>query len=166
MESGGKIAEWLEKSRERVRKAGQSALCDQLSHTLEQSVNLHKQLEDGSHTHHTEESDSHGWAVADGTSLFRSGASVLANPNEYGSAEESARKEAVKDAGLLTGVFSAVMVNPFAGNSRRKKRAKREDGTPHDSMRFETKIQELLKVSAGQSYPGRLRESMKTVKTQ
>lgn len=151
----GKIGKWLENVRERVRASGDAALCDQLQRTLEQSINLHQQLEGGYHTHHTEESDSHGWAVADGVFLIGSGASVLSKPNEYGSAEESAKREAVKDSVRQTGVFSAIMAHPFEGGSEKDSggipTSVGEDGEPHDSLRFEGKIQELLKVSVRQT---------------
>ena len=151
----GKIGKWLENVRERVRASGDAALCDQLQRTLEQSINLHQQLEGGYHTHHTEESDSHGWAVADGATLIGSGASVLSKPNEYGSAEESAKREAVKDSVRQTGVFSAIMVHPFEGGTEKDAggipTSVGENGEPHDSLRFEEKIQELLKVSVRQT---------------
>ena len=137
-------------------------MCDQMTRTLEQSVNLHEQLEGGYQTHHTEESDSHGWAVADGAGIIGSGASVLALPNEYGSAEEDAQDEAVRDNPGQKGVFSAIMVYPFEGDSERTEEDTPMSGEPHDSVRFEAKVQELLKVSAHQTFPTYYRKNVKT----
>ena len=153
----GKIGKWLESVRIRVRASGNAALCDQMQRTLEQSVNLHQQLEGGYHTHHTEESDTHGWAVADGATLVGSGASVLAEPNTSISAEDVAKQEAARDSVRQTGVIAAVMVHPFAGGSEHDDggipTSVGENGEPHDSMRFETKLQALLVVSAHQNFP-------------
>ena len=155
------IKKKFEAFRQGVHKGGNLALCDQMSRTLEQSINLHEQLEGGYHTHHTEESDSHGWAVADGAGVVGSGASVLSKPNEYGSAEEDAKKEAVNDNPGQKGVFSAVMVYPFEGDSERDEKNTPMGGEPHDSIRFEEKIQELLKVSAHQWFPTFFRKNIK-----
>lgn len=150
-----KIGKWLENVHKRVRVSGNAALCDQLERTMELSINLHQQLEGGYHTHHTEESDTHGWAVADGASIVGSGASVLSEPNQYGSAEESAKKEAVKDSVRQTGVFSAIMVHPFEGGTEKDSggipTSVGESGEPHDSLRFEMKLQELLEVFVNQN---------------
>ena len=158
-----KIGVWLKNVHERVHVSGNQALCDQLSQTLELSISLHEQLEGGYHTHHTEESDSHGWAVADGATVIGSGASNLSMPNEYGSAEEDARKEAVLDA-RQTGVFSAIMVYPFEGDTERSGDDKPMGGEPHDSIRFEEKVQDLLKVSAGQNLPWCFRKHKPTAR--
>lgn len=83
--------------KEAVHRGGNLALCEQMQYTLDQSIDLHLKLEGGYHTHHTEESDSHGWAVADGTGVVGSGKSILEMPNEYGSAEEDAKAVAVQD---------------------------------------------------------------------
>ena len=118
-----------------VRDGGNLALCDQLKRTMEQSINLHAVLEDGVHTHHQEESDSHGWAVADGNAIVDSGASDLLNPNVNGSAENEAVESAISgDGSVSKGVFAAVMAD-------------------FDSLRFESKIQELLKESVVSWFP-------------
>jgi len=145
------IGKWLENVRGRVRACGNAALCEQLQRTLEQSINLHAQLEGGYHRHHTLESDTHGWAVADGATLVGSGASHLEMPNKYGSAKESAEREATGGNTGQRGVFSAIMVYPFEGTSERENDNEPMSGEPHDSVRFEEKIQELLKVSARQT---------------
>lgn len=159
-----KIGKWLENVHERVRAAGNAALCDQLERTLEQSINLHEQLEGGYHQHHTLESDTHGWAVADGKAIVGSGASRLEMPNKYGSAEESAKKEAASGNPGQKGVFSAIMVYPFEGSSDRENDNAPMSGEPHDSVRFEEKIQELLKVSAAQWLPTYFRKNRPSVK--
>lgn len=148
----GKIGDWLKDVQQRVHTSGNLALCEQMSQTLELSLSLHEQLEGGYHTHHTEESDSHGWAVADGAAVVGSGASNLSMPNEYGSAEEDAKKEAALEPGQ-SGVFSAIMVYPFEGDRERSGDDKPMPGEPHDSIRFEARVQELLKVSASQNLP-------------
>ncbi len=158
------IGKWLKSMRTQVRAAGNVALCDQFQRTLEQSINLHAQLEGGYHRHHTLESDTHGWAVADGQTIVGSGASHLSMPNEYGSAEESAKREATSGNPGQKGVFSAIMVYPFEGGSERDKDSKPMLGEPHDSVRFEEKIQELLKVSAVQSLPFYFRKNRPSVK--
>lgn len=145
----------------RVRRAGNLALCDQMEDTLQHSLNLHENLEGGYHTHHLEESDSHGWAVADRTKVVGSGASDLEMPNEYGSAEEDAKKEAVRDNPGQKGVFSAIMVYPFDGDTDRDGDDKPMSGEPHDSVRFEEKIQELLKASAFVNLPRFFRNNVK-----
>ena len=156
--------------REAVHKGGNLALCDQMSRTLEQSINLHQQLEGGYHTHHTEESDSHGWAVADKAAIVGSGASILAQPNEYGSAEDDAKKEAMRSNEGQKGVFSALMVHPFEGGVGHDEggipTSVGESGEPHDSVRFETKLQELLKVSAHQNFPWYYRKNIKVAMQQ
>lgn len=166
MTAQSKIGKWLESVHKRVREAGNTVLCAQLQHTLEQSVNLHEQLEGGYHQHHTLESDTHGWAVADGSAVVGSGASHLIQPNKYGSAVESARREAVSGNPGQKGVFSAIMVYPFEGKSERA-----DDGDlpptyeePHDSVRFEEKIQDLLKASVASSFPERFRKNGPSVK--
>ncbi len=166
MTGQSKIGKWLEYVHKRVREAGNAALCDQLQHTLDQSVNLHAQLEGGYHRHHTLESDTHGWAVAEGQTIVGSGASHLTMPNEYGSAEESARREAVNGNPGQKGVFAAIMVYPFEGKSERP-----DDGdlpptneAPHDSVRFEEKIQDILKESAVQGVPEFLRKNKPSAK--
>jgi len=156
------IRKRFEAFRQGVHKCGNLALCDQMSRTLEQSLNLHEQLEGGYHTHHLEESDSHGWAVADKAAIVGSGASQLAMPNKFGSAEEDAKKEAVRNNPGQTGVFSAVMVYPFEGDTERTDKDKPMGGEPHDSMRFELKLQELLKASAHQTFPWYFRKNIKT----
>lgn len=148
--------------REAVHQCGNFALCDQMSRTLEQSLNLHEQLEGGYHRHHLTESDSHGWAVADGKVIVGSGASVLSMPNEYGSAEDNAKEEASMNDSKQKGVFSAVMAYPFEGESERSENdVPMEGGEPHDSVRFETKIQELLKTSAHVNFPWCVRKNIK-----
>lgn len=140
--------------RQRVHTIGNRALCEQMADTLELSLNLHEQLEGGYHTHHLEESDSHGWAVADKNGVVGSGSSHLGEPNKYGSAEDEARKSASEvGAGQQRGVFSAVMAYPFEGDSERTEEDKPMAGEPHDSVRFETKIQDLLKTSCRISFP-------------
>lgn len=124
-----------------------------MQRTLEQSINLHEQLEGGYHTHHTEESDTHGWAVADGGGVVGSWSSMLERPNESASAEEDAREESVRDNPGQKGVFSAVMVHPFEGGTGHADDAKPMEGEPHDSVRFERKLQELLMASAHQTFP-------------
>ena len=147
--------------RQGVHKCGNLALCDQLSDTLEHSINLHAQLENGYHTHHLEESDSHGWAVADGARIVGSGASQLEMPNKYGSAEEDAKREAERANPWQKGVFSAVMVYPFEGTSDRENDNEPMSGEPHDSVRFEEKVQELLKASAYVNLPWFFRKNSK-----
>ncbi len=166
MTAQSKIGKWLESVHKRVRKAGNTALCAQLQHTLEQSVNLHEQLEGGYHQHHTLESDTHGWAVADGQAIVGSGASRLSQPNEYGSAVESARREAVSGNPGQKGVFSAIMVYPFEGSTERADDDGHQPmlGEPHDSVRFEEKIQDLLKASAVKDLPGRFRKNRPSAK--
>lgn len=166
MTAQSKIGKWLESVHKRVREAGNATLCDQLRNTLEQSVNLHAQLEGGYHQHHTLESDTHGWAVADGPTVAGSGASHLSQPNKYGSAEESAKREAVSGNPGQKGVFSAIMVYPFEGSSERADDDGHQPmlGEPHDSVRFEEKIQNLLKASAAQSLPERFRKNRPSAK--
>lgn len=159
-----KIGRWLKNVRTRVRESGNVALRDQFQRTLEQSINLHAQLEGGYHQHHTLESDTHGWAVADGHAIVGSGASHLSQPNKYGSAEERARSEAVKDNPGQKGVFSALMVYPFEGSSERGDGDTPMSGEPHDSVRFETKIQDLLRVSATQWLPVYFRKNRPSAK--
>lgn len=144
-----------------VRSGGSAALRAQMEDTLGHSLNAHEALEGGYHTHHLEESDSHGWAVADGGSIVGSGASLLEQPNKYGSAEEDAQREAVRENPGQKGVFSAVMVHPFAGGSVRTEEDKPMLGEPHDSVRFETKIQELLRASAHVNFPRFFRNCVK-----
>ena len=157
------IRKRFESFRQSVRKGGNVALCEQMQDTLEHSLNLHEQLEGGYHTHHLEESDSHGWAVADGSTVVGSGASDLLLPNEYGSAEEDAKEEAVVDNPGQKAVFSAVMAFPFEGDVERTERDRPMSGEPHDSVRFEEKIQELLKASAYVNFPRFYRNSIKAV---
>ncbi len=166
MTEQSKIGKWLEYVHKRVREAGNAALRAQLQHTLDQSVNLHAQLEGGYHQHHTLESDTHGWAVADGQTIVGSGASRLSMPNEYGSAEESARREAASGNPGQKGVFSAIMVYPFEGVSERPDKDGHEPmlGEPHDSVRFEEKIQDILKESAARGLPGFLRKNKPSAK--
>lgn len=166
MTAQSKIGKWLESVHKRVREAGNAALCGQLRNTLEQSVNLHAQLEGGYHQHHTLESDTHGWAVADGQAVVGSGASHLSQPNKYGSAEESAKREAVSGNPGQKGVFSAIMVYPFEGSPGRADNDDHQPmlGEPHDSVRFEEKIQDILKVSAVQGLPERFRKNRPSAK--
>lgn len=148
--------------RRAVEKGGSAALCEQMERGMDLSLNLHEQLEGGAHAHHLEESDSHGWAVANGAAIVASGASDLSQPNEYGSAEEDAKSEAVRDNPGLKGVFSSVLANPFEGGVEGDND---EDDTPsnspHDSVRFETKIHDLLKVSAHQNFSVYFRKNVK-----
>lgn len=155
------IRKKFENFRQEVHKCGNLALCDQMEDTLEHSLNLHENLEGGYHTHHLEESDSHGWAVADKAGVVGSGASALEGPNEYGSAEEDAKKEAVKDNLGQKAVFSAIMVYPFEGDVERTEDDKPMLGEPHDSVRFEEKVQELLKASAHVNLPRFFRKNAK-----
>ena len=159
------IKKKFEAFRQKVHQGGNLALCDQMQRTLEQSLNLHEQLEGGYHTHHTTESDSHGWAVADGASVVGSGSSHLEMPNRYGSAEEDAKGAAVRDNPGQKGVFSAVLVDPFEGGTGHSDEDRPMGGEPHDSMRFERKLQELLKVSAHQWFPTFFRKNIKAVVT-
>ena len=158
------IGKMFEGFRKRVGRCANLALCDQMGDTLEHSLNLHEALEGGHHTHHLEESDSHGWAVADGAGIVGSGSSDLVQPNEYGSAEEDAKKEAVRDNPGHKAVFSAIMVYPFEGTSERENDNKPMSGEPHDSVRFEEKIQELLKASAVVNLPRFFRKNIKVAK--
>jgi len=130
--------------RERVAEGGRAGLCEQMERTMQQSINLHMVLEDGAHRHHTLESDSHGWAVADKGKLVKSGASELEMSNLYGSAEEDASREAARDSANQVGVFSAVMGD-------------------YDSARFEEKLHELLMVSAHQDFIVYFRRNYKPV---
>lgn len=157
------IRKRFESFRQGVHRSGNLALCEQMEDTLQHSLNLHEQLEGGYHTHHLEESDSHGWAVADGTAVVGSGASDLTLPNEYGSAEEDAKKEAVRENPGQKGVFSAIMVYPFEGDTERDHEDKPMSGEPHDSVRFEEKIQELLQASAAVNLPRFFRKNVKAV---
>ena len=150
--------------RQDVHKCANLALCDQMSDTLEHSLNLHDSLEGGYHQHHLEESDSHGWAVADGAGVVGSGASQLELPNKYGSAEADAKREAVKDNPGHKAVFSAIMVYPFEGTSDRENDNAPMSGEPHDSVRFEEKIQELLKASVYVNLPRFFRKNIKVAK--
>lgn len=160
-----KISKAIERFRYTVHDGGNLALCAQMSATLSDSLNLHEQLEGGIHTHHLTESDSHGWAVADGNALVDSGSSRLNAPNEHGSAELAAQKEAVRNnrGKKQKAVFSALMVNPFAGSngSENKKRRLEVTENPHDSRRFESEIQSMLKESIAQGFSGIYRESVK-----
>ena len=158
-----KIEKMFRGFRERVHNAGNKALCDQLQDTLELSVGLHEQLEGGYHTHHSMESDTHGWAVADGAGLVGSGASHLQLPNEYGSAESDAREEAVRDNSGQKGVFSAIMVYPFEGTTEHEGNRAWVSDEPHDSVRFEEKIQELLKTHVRQWFTTFYRKGINTV---
>lgn len=155
------IRKKFESFRRGVHNCANLALCDQMSDTLEHSISLHEQLEGGYHTHHLEESDSHGWAVADGEGVIGSGSSSLVLPNEYGSAEVDAKEEAVKDNPGHKGVFSAIMVYPFEGDTERTGEDKPMSGEPHDSVRFEEKVQELLKASAYVNLPRFFRKNIK-----
>jgi hypothetical protein len=155
------IRKKFENFRQSVHEGGNLALREQMSDVLDLSVNLHEQLEGGYHTHHTLESDTHGWAVADRNGVIASGASELEMPNEYGSAEEDAKREAVTDNPGQKGVFSAIMVYPFEGDSERDEDSTPMLGEPHDSVRFEEKIQELLKVHAHQWLPTFFRKNVR-----
>lgn len=156
------IKKGVEAFRRRVHDGGNLALCEQMSDTLEQSLNFHEQLEGGYHTHHLEESDSHGWAVSDRNGIVRSGASRLVESNKYGSAEDDARRTAAEvGSGMQRGVFSAVMVYPFEGHSERTKEDRPMYGEPHDSVRFEKKIQVLLKSSCLVNMPRFFRKNVK-----
>lgn len=157
------IRKKFEAFRRGVHKAGNLALCDQMEDTLNKSLNLHEQLEGGYHRHHLTESDSHGWAVADGNAVVSSGASQLPMPNEYGSAENNAMNEAVRNNPGQKAVFSAVMVFPFEGDRERTGNENESPSTePHDSVRFESKLQELLKASAMVNIPWMFRKNIKT----
>ena len=146
---------------QKVRKASNLALCDQMEDTLNKSLNLHEQLEDGYHRHHLTESDTHGWAVAEGNAIVASGASMLAEPNKFGSAEDNASKEAVENNPGHKGVFSVTMAFPFEGLGDRTKQGG-ENTNAADSVRFETKLQDLLKVSARINFPMYFRKNIKT----
>ncbi len=156
-----KIQRSFEAFRLGVHKCGNIALCKQMERSLEQSLNLHQQLEGGYHTHHLEESDSHGWAVADGSSVVGSGASQLALPNKFGSAEDDAKRSAVHNNPGQRGVFSAVMVYPFEGNTEHTDEDKPMGGEPHDSMRFELKLQSLMLLSAQATFPTYFKNNIK-----
>lgn len=153
------ISKRLAAFRQGVHKCGNLALADQMERTLEQSLNLHEQLEGGYHAHHTTESDTHGWAVADGSSIVRSGASQLLVPNQHGSAKEDAEREALADNPGQKGVFSVTMVNPFEGGTAHQGDV---STNPNDSIRFESKLIELLKTSVEVNLPVFFRKNIKT----
>ena len=145
-----------------VHNAGNRALCEQMESTLNMSLNLHEQLESGYHAHHLTESDSHGWAVADDGALVDSGASLLSEPNEHGSAEAKAARISMANAAVQSGVFTSVLANPFeGGGSHDVEDGGRISTNPHDSMRFEGKVLELLEVNARANFPYQFRKNFK-----
>lgn len=160
------IKKRFEAFRQGVRTCGNLALCDQMETTLNQSLGLHEQLEGGFHRHHLTESDSHGWAVTDGGALVGSGSSKLSMPNENGSAEDDAIEEASVGTGQMA-VFSAVMVNPFEGGHERTDKMPDEEyegREPHDSIRFEAKLQELLKTSLKVNLPWMFKKNVNAIR--
>lgn len=144
------IRKKFEAFRRKVHDAGNLALCDQMEDTLNKSLNLHEQLEGGYHAHHTTESDTHGWAVADGGAVVRSGASVLSLPNESASAEAHAKEQAAVSGTSQKAVFSVTMVDPFAGGTGTHEG---KSDNPNDSIRFESNVLNMLMTSAGVNFP-------------
>lgn len=147
-----------------VHEAGNLALCEQMEDTLHHSLNLHEQLESGYHAHHLTESDSHGWAVTDDGALVDSGASVLSEPNEHGSAEAKAARISQANVSVQSGVFTSVLANPFEGGSDHDSGEDRISENPHDSLRFENKVLELLQTNARQTFPWMFRKNIKVTR--
>lgn len=150
----------------RVEKGTAEALCEQMVRTLNTSLNLHQTLEAGSHTHHLSESDSHGYAVAVKGLVVESGGSMLSEPNEHGSAARAAESEATRNNPGFKGVFTAVMANPFEGGAgARDGEPLDPDAPPHDSMRFEEKLHEMLRLEASVEFPIFMRREIQSAKS-
>ena len=130
--------------RQKVDKGGNNALADQMKRTMEQSLNLHLVLEEGAHTHHLNETDTHGWAVADSGNVVSSGFNEGPMDNLSASAQRDAEAEAASSGKGHVGVFSAIMDDI-------------------DSWRFEEKIQDLLKVSAESWFPTYFKRSINII---
>ncbi len=119
--------------KEQMEATCRSTLLHAMPAALDESLWIHKELENGTHTYHRETADTHGVAVAHGDEVLFSeqndgvpeGESQFGDVSD-GSAQREAENIAKDNGGAYKGTFVATMDADFL------------------SVRFETEAQEII----------------------